>query len=43
LVSANFAINPPWGTWSKKSAGEEGKKFTVFRRNINGAISPLEI
>jgi len=43
LVSANFDTNPPWGTWSKKSAGEEGKAFTVFRRDINEAISPMEI
>jgi hypothetical protein len=43
LVSANFATNPPWGTWSKKSAGEKGKAFTMFRRDINEAISPMEI
>ena len=43
LVSANFATNPPWGTWSKKSAGEKGKSFTVFRQSINETISPLEI
>jgi len=43
LVNANFATNPPWGSWSKKSGGEEGKAFTLFRQNINEAISPLEI
>lgn len=43
LVYANFGTKPPWGTWTKKSAGEEGKEFTVFRRDINKAISPLEI
>ncbi|PKO01230.1 MAG: hypothetical protein CVU42_00025 [Chloroflexi bacterium HGW-Chloroflexi-4] len=43
LVSANFATNPPWLTWSKKSAGEEGKVFTMFCQNINETIFPLEI
>ena len=32
-----------WGTWSKKSAGEKGKLFTVLCQNINETNSPLEI
>lgn len=43
VVLADHKSNPPWGEWSKKSSGPERITFTEFRKNINLAISPLEV
>jgi hypothetical protein len=44
LVSANFDVSPPWGTWTSLSNDETQRStFTSMRKAVNHAIQPHEV